>query len=127
MLRVVQWRSASSWTTRWRRTASLSRWSRPLPSLLLMWPCWWSAGLAAAPGTLPPLPLLGTFAVGAFVMRGAGCTINDMLDRDIDGLVARTRTRSLASARTTMRDATLFLGAQLSAGLAILLSFEPYW
>lgn len=56
-------------------------------SWLLFWPCGWSIALAAAPGVLPPLDTLAIFAAGALVMRGAGCTINDMWDKDIDGKV----------------------------------------
>jgi len=54
---------------------------------LLFWPCAWSATLATAPGTLPDLKLMGLFAAGAFVMRGAGCTINDMYDQKLDSQV----------------------------------------
>lgn len=57
---------------------------------LLFWPCGWSIAMAAAPGCLPPLDTLGLFATGALIMRGAGCTINDMWDKDIDGKVKKT-------------------------------------
>ena len=64
---------------------------------LLFWPCGWSLCLAAPAGQMPSLHLLATFSIGAMVMRGAGCTINDMWDRKIDNLVQRTRDRPLAS------------------------------
>jgi 4-hydroxybenzoate polyprenyltransferase len=51
---------------------------------LLLWPCWWSIALAASPGALPDLTLMGLFGIGAVVMRGAGCTINDMADKSFD-------------------------------------------
>lgn len=92
---------------------------------LLFWPCCWSVALAAAPGSLPDLLLVSKFALGAFVMRGAGCTINDMWDRDFDRHVERTRTRPLASGQITMPQAAAFLGLQLSCGLGVLLSLHP--
>jgi len=56
-------------------------------SWLLFWPCGWSIALAAPAGTLPDLHMLALFGMGAFIMRGAGCTINDMWDQDIDKMV----------------------------------------
>ena len=74
----------------------LMRIDKPIGSWLLFWPCGWSLGLAAPPGVIYPDPtLLGIFAAGAFVMRGAGCTINDLWDKNIDLKVARTRTRPI--------------------------------
>ena len=64
--------------------------------------------------------------VGAVVMRGAGCTINDMWDKDFDSQVARTSRRPLASGQLTQFQALVFLGAQLSAGLAVLLSLNNF-
>ena len=66
-------------------------------SWLLFWPCGWSISLAAPDGQIPNLQLLAIFGLGAMVMRGGGCTINDMWDRKIDSLVQRTRDRPLAS------------------------------
>ena len=77
---------------------NLMRIDKPIGSWLLFWPCGWSLGLAAPAGSPIPDPaLFGLFAVGAFIMRGAGCTINDMWDRDIDNKVQRTRTRPITS------------------------------
>ncbi|WP_164768017.1 UbiA family prenyltransferase, partial [Mesorhizobium sp. M7A.F.Ca.US.007.01.1.1] len=82
--------------------AQLARWDRPIGWQLLLWPCWWSAALAASayprPGdpllSLLPAPLyLVLFLVGAIAMRGAGCTYNDLVDEDIDSQVERTRSR----------------------------------
>ncbi|VEN61940.1 unnamed protein product [Callosobruchus maculatus] len=75
----------------------LMRIDRPIGSWLLFWPCSWSIASAAAPGTLPDLYMLGLFGLGSFVMRGAGCTINDMWDRDIDAKVERTKDRPLVT------------------------------
>ena len=68
----------------------------------------------------------GCAALGAFIMRGAGCTINDMWDKDFDGQVARTRNRPIASGDITQFQALTFLGAQLTAGLGVLLTLNNY-
>uniref|UniRef100_A0A7S3NIZ5 4-hydroxybenzoate polyprenyltransferase, mitochondrial n=1 Tax=Aureoumbra lagunensis TaxID=44058 RepID=A0A7S3NIZ5_9STRA len=100
---------------------ALARVDRPEGSLLLYWPGAWSIALAAAPGSFPDIKLLTLFGIGAIVMRGAGCTINDMWDRDFDKSVERTKSRPLASGDLALwPDATIFLAAQLSAGLYIL-------
>jgi 4-hydroxybenzoate polyprenyltransferase len=108
----------------WRPYARLARLDRPIGTWLLLFPCWWSIALAAQPGDWPDLWLMILFAVGALVMRGAGCTVNDMADRDIDAKVARTATRPLASGRLTLGQAFAFLGAQLAVGLVILLQLS---
>ena len=99
----------------------LARWDRPSPAWFLLWPCWW--GLALAPGW-PSLWLACLFLIGAFAMRGAGCTINDMTDRDLDAKVERTRNRPLASGALTLPQALLFLGVQLLVGLAVLVQLN---
>ncbi|KAG8267169.1 Para-hydroxybenzoate--polyprenyltransferase, mitochondrial precursor (PHB:polyprenyltransferase) [Homalodisca vitripennis] len=91
----------------------LMRIDRPIGTWLLFWPCGWSIGMAAVPSCLPPLDLLTLFAVGAFIMRGAGCTINDMWDKDIDGKVARTKDRPLVSGALSQWDVLVFLSGQL--------------
>ena len=100
----------------WRPILKLARLDRPIGTWLLLWPCWWSVTLASATqGRLPDPYLLLLFAVGAIVMRGAGCTYNDIVDRDIDGKVARTATRPLASG-----DVTLVQGWALLVGLSLI-------
>ncbi|WP_374368271.1 4-hydroxybenzoate octaprenyltransferase [Dongia sp.] len=101
----------------------LARLDRPIGTWLLLFPCWWSVCLAAAPGQGPDLRLLTLFAVGAIVMRGAGCTINDIADRDFDAKVARTANRPLASGALSLKQAFAFLGLQLGLGLLVLLQF----
>ena len=74
----------------------LARLDKPIGTWLLLWPCWWSIAIAAPAGCLPDAMLMAQFAVGAFVMRGAGCTINDLWDKDIDAqaiLAGRRRRR----------------------------------
>ena len=101
-----------------RPYARLMRLDRPIGTWLLLWPCWWSLALAA-PGWPDPW-LMALFAVGALVMRGAGCTVNDIADRDIDGRVARTATRPLPSGDVSLTQALVLLGVLLALGLAIL-------
>jgi 4-hydroxybenzoate polyprenyltransferase len=108
--------------------AQLARWERPIGWQLLMWPCWWAAMLAANAGHTAPVLVfawyLVLFQVGAIIMRGAGCTYNDLVDEDIDNKVARTRSRPLPSGRISRRDARLFLLAQLLAGFLVLIQFN---
>ncbi|XP_074621017.1 4-hydroxybenzoate polyprenyltransferase, mitochondrial-like [Acropora palmata] len=104
----------------------LIRFDKPIGTWLLFLPCTWSIGLAASPGSLPDLQLLTLFGLGALVMRGAGCTINDMWDVDFDKKVARTISRPLAAGSITPFQALVFLGLQLSVGLSILLSLNSY-
>nr|CAH7738249.1 unnamed protein product [Callosobruchus chinensis] len=92
----------------------LMRIDRPIGSWLLFWPC----------STLPDIYMLGLFGLGSFVMRGAGCTINDMWDRDIDAKVERTKDRPLVNGDVSMKQALVFLAGQLSVGLAILLQLN---
>jgi len=75
----------------------LMRLDKPIGTWLLVWPGYWSIALAAAPGALPDPQLLALFGVGALVMRSAGCTVNDLWDRDVDKHVARTRDRPITS------------------------------
>lgn len=104
----------------------LIRIDRPIGSWLLFWPCGWSIALSAAPGAWPDPVMLGLFATGAFIMRGAGCTINDMWDKDIDNKVERTKNRPLACGEISQLDALVFLSAQLGVGLLVLLQLNWY-
>jgi 4-hydroxybenzoate polyprenyltransferase len=105
-----------------RPYARLARLDRPIGTWLLLFPCWWGVALAS-PGW-PSLWLIATFALGAVVMRGAGCTYNDIVDRDFDGRVARTADRPIPSGAVSVRQAVAFLLAQMLIGFAILLSFN---
>lgn len=115
----------AGWPAKRRALGELARWDRPIGTWLLFWPCAWGVALAtlAAPGTASALGtwlLLPLFGFGAFMMRGAGCTINDLVDRDLDGGVARTATRPLTSGRVSVRQALAFLVLQLVGGLCVL-------
>jgi 4-hydroxybenzoate polyprenyltransferase len=106
----------------------LSRLDRPIGSWLLLLPCWWSAALAARlAGDVSPLPLLlALFLVGAFAMRGAGCTWNDITDRDLDALVERTRSRPIPAGQVSVKRAAAFLVVQALIGLAVLVQFNRF-
>jgi 4-hydroxybenzoate polyprenyltransferase len=106
----------------------LARADRPIGAWLLLMPCWWSAGLAAiAAGHPYPNPWhLFLFFAGAFVMRAAGCTWNDIIDRELDAKVARTRSRPIPSGQVSVKAAALFLVALALIGLLVLLQFNRF-
>ena len=109
----------------------LARMDRPIGTWLLLLPCWWSLALAAPLGPMGAAPwpdpwFMALFAIGALVMRGAGCTVNDIADRDFDAQVARTADRPIASGQVSVVQALAFLGLQSGIGLAILLQFNDY-
>ena len=109
----------------------LMRLDRPIGTWLLFSPCVFGLILGAIASERQfagwhDLYLLVLFAIGSVVMRGAGCTFNDIVDRDIDASVARTRGRPIPSGAVTIRKAWLFLGAQCLVGLAILLQFNRF-
>jgi len=105
----------------------LARLDRPIGSWLLLIPCWWSLGLAAMRASeLPRLSHVVLFFIGAFAMRGAGCTWNDVVDRDLDAKVERTRSRPIPSGQLTARQAAIFMVAQAFVGLLVLLQFNRF-
>jgi len=112
----------------------LARWDKPIGTLLLAWPCFWSTALSHG-HSLAQLPesntsmllstagdphLLALFATGSILMRGAGCTINDMWDSKYDAAVERTKSRPLASGQLTHLQAAGFCSVQLLGGLGVL-------
>ncbi|PLX36177.1 MAG: 4-hydroxybenzoate octaprenyltransferase [Hyphomicrobiales bacterium] len=122
-----------NWVDRWgpewlKPYARLARWDRPIGWWLLLWPCWWSAAMAAdAAGFLMPnLWHMFLFLVGAIAMRGAGCTYNDLVDREFDAMVERTRSRPIPSGQVSILQAKAFLLAQALVGLLALLQFNNY-
>ncbi|WP_342643034.1 4-hydroxybenzoate octaprenyltransferase [Rhodoligotrophos ferricapiens] len=126
---AVQRNWVDRYAPRWMRPyCRLARFDRPIGTWLLLLPCWWSIALAqiAAGGGLPSLWLLFLFAVGAIVMRGAGCTYNDIVDRDIDDKVARTRSRPIPSGQVTARQAAAFMVLLSLVGLAVLLQLNRF-
>jgi 4-hydroxybenzoate polyprenyltransferase len=116
---------APSWLRPYLRLARLDR---PIGSWLLLLPCWWSSALAAvaAHARAPNLLHLVLFFIGAFAMRGAGCTWNDIVDRDLDGRVERTRSRPIPSGQVSVVQAGIFLALQALIGFAVLVSFNTF-
>jgi len=105
----------------------LARLDRPIGSWLLLMPCWWSVGLAGMRvDHFPGVWHIVLFFIGAFAMRGAGCTWNDLVDRDLDVLVERTRSRPIPSKQVTVAQATVFMMALALIGLLVLLQFNRF-
>jgi 4-hydroxybenzoate polyprenyltransferase len=105
----------------------LARLDRPIGSWLLLMPCWWSSGLAGMHSGHVPSPWhIALFFIGAFAMRGAGCTWNDLVDRNLDGLVERTRSRPIPSGQVTIAQATVFMLSQALVGLLVLIQFNRF-
>jgi len=117
--------AAPAWARPYLR---LTRLDRPIGWWLLLLPCWWSAALAAVAarewGPNPWHVLL--FLIGAIVMRGAGCTWNDLVDRDIDARVERTRSRPIPSGQVSVKAAIIFLVLQALVGLLVLVQFNRF-
>ncbi|KAL2632488.1 hypothetical protein R1flu_003967 [Riccia fluitans] len=109
-----------------RPFAHLARLDRPIGTWLLAWPCFWSICLAAPAGSYPDIKMISLFGIGSILLRGAGCTVNDLLDSDIDGKVERTRQRPLASGALTTFQGISFLGCQLLLGLGVLLQLNDF-
>jgi 4-hydroxybenzoate polyprenyltransferase len=119
---------APAWLQPWLR---LMRLDRPIGVELLYLPCIFGLALGAGAqgrgfATMRDLELLALFAIGAIVMRGAGCTYNDIVDRDIDAKVARTRGRPIPSGAVSVRGAWIFAALQCGAGLAVLLQLNRF-
>ena len=114
-----------------RPYALLARWDRPIGTWLLLLPGWWGLGLGAKLAEEDPLSfanlggLIALMVIGAIAMRGAGCTWNDYIDRDIDARVLRTAIRPLASRQVSKRQALVFILLQCLVGLLVLWGFPP--
>jgi len=124
---------AGNWVDRfapraWRPYLRLARFDRPIGTWLLLFPCWWSLTLAEVSygHPYPDIGLLALFAVGAVVMRGAGCAYNDYVDRDYDARVARTASRPIPSGQVTPEAALVFIVALLAMGFLVLIWFNLF-
>ena len=116
-------RRAPAWSRPYLR---LSRADRPIGTWLLLLPCWWGVALAAAQDgwRLGDVWIAGSCVVGAWLMRGAGCTWNDITDRDFDAAVARTRSRPIPSGQVSVRQAAAWMVLQALAAAGILFSYN---
>ncbi|MEE8453734.1 MAG: UbiA family prenyltransferase, partial [Limibaculum sp.] len=116
-------RFAPPWSRPYLR---LARADRPIGTWLLLIPCWWgiTLGVIDTGWRWADLWLFPALAIGALVMRGAGCTWTDITDRDMDARVARTRSRPIPSGAVTVRQAAVFMVALSLAGLAVLLTLN---
>jgi 4-hydroxybenzoate polyprenyltransferase len=112
----------------WRPYMRLARFDRPIGAWLLLFPAWWSQSLAEVSlgRSSPNVWYLLLFWIGAFVMRGAGCTYNDIVDRKIDAEVARTRSRPIPSGQVSVGGALIFLLVQALIGLVVLVQFDAF-
>ncbi|MGG6175859.1 4-hydroxybenzoate octaprenyltransferase [Pantoea allii] len=108
--------------TKWQAYSRLMRIDKPIGALLLLWPTLWALWLAKM--TIPPLPTLAVFVAGVFVMRAAGCVINDYADRKVDGHVERTRHRPLASGAVTAKEAKMLFVVLGLIAFALVLSMN---
>ena len=116
-------RLAPAWSRPWLK---LGRFDRPIGAWLLMLPGWQAVALAgSSQNHWPDLRLLALMAVGALVMRGAGCAYNDIVDREVDARVARTALRPIPSGQISLKQAWTYLAVLSLIGLAILLSLRP--
>jgi len=102
----------------------LMRADRPIGTWLLLFPCWWTLALASE--ATPNLYYALLFAIGAFIMRGAGCVMNDLADRNFDGQVVRTASRPLPNGDVSPKQAAAFMGFLCLLGLAVLVQFNTY-
>jgi 4-hydroxybenzoate polyprenyltransferase len=113
-------RFAPNWVKPYAR---LARWDRPIGFWLLFWPCGYSLALVSGGRGFNWVALVEMF-IGAIAMRGAGCTLNDIVDVGLDAKVTRTRSRPIPSGQVSKRQAAVFLALQLIVGAAIVLTFN---
>ena len=108
---------------------ALARLDKPIGIYLLAYPCLWSILLSSSTAAIPPATeeiaaMTALFSAGAVLLRGAGCTVNDIWDRKVDAKVERTKDRPIASGKITVPNAVAFLGAQLGLGSVVLYQLD---
>ncbi len=133
MSNVIADAKSTNWVDAWAPAKvqpylKLARFDRPIGAWLLLFPCWWSQAMAelSLGRAFPDLWFVFLFLVGAFVMRGAGCTWNDIVDRDFDGRVERTRLRPIPSGQVSVRQAAAFGLGLCAIGFVVLIQFNLF-
>ena len=111
-------------TMKWQAVRQITRMDKPIGTYLLLWPTYWALWIAA--DGFPNLYLLMVFSFGVFVMRSAGCVINDYADRHIDGQVKRTQQRPLVSGSMTSQEAIMLFGVLIGIAFGLVLTLSPF-
>lgn len=109
---------------KWQAIKIITRMDKPIGTYLLLWPTYWALWIAS--DGFPPLYLLVVFSLGVFIMRSAGCVINDYADRHVDGLVKRTEKRPLVSGMMTSKEAINLFGILIGIALGLVLTLSTY-
>jgi len=114
--------SANNWSTKWLAIKQITRMDKPIGTYLLLWPTFWALWIAS--DGFPGLHLLVVFSLGVFIMRSAGCVINDFADRKVDGKVKRTAQRPLVSGIISKEEALSLFGFLIGGALALVLTLS---
>lgn len=113
-----------TWPQKWQAIKQITRMDKPIGTYLLLWPTFWALWIAA--DGLPSLPLLFIFSMGVFIMRSAGCVINDFADRKVDGKVKRTSQRPLVSGAMTSEQALSLFAFLIGGAIALVITLSFY-
>jgi len=121
---MTQLSKALNWSDKWLAIKQITRMDKPIGTYLLLWPTLWALWIAS--DGFPSLHLLFVFSLGVFIMRSAGCVINDYADRYVDGKVKRTANRPLVSGSMTSKQALNLFAFLIGGAIALVLTLSPY-
>jgi 4-hydroxybenzoate polyprenyltransferase len=116
--------NSSTFAQKWQGFKLITRMDKPIGTYLLLWPTYWALWLAS--DGIPNLHLLFVFSLGVFLMRSAGCVINDFADRKVDGEVERTKNRPLVSGLLSSNDALFIFAMLVAAAFGLVMSLHNY-
>jgi 4-hydroxybenzoate polyprenyltransferase len=116
--------NSQSWPEKWQAIKQITRMDKPIGTYLLLWPTFWALWIAA--DGFPTLHLLFVFSMGVFIMRSAGCVINDFADRKVDGQVKRTSQRPLVSGAMTSEQALSLFAFLIGGAIALVMTLSLY-